>query len=120
MAILSVRADTLAVGESRGFSALEDVRDSSARVAALGDDLGEAPAAGAAGDFCEEALSPVADMAGDVADDVAAAGQRTASIMSVSSAEKTEPCTWTIQLSKCIRLCSQPVSSLRLSKQCCC
>ena len=90
VAILSTRADTRALGESLGLRALEEVNDSSARAAAfVGDERGEEPEVGAAGDFRGEALSAGADVAADVA----ATGQRTASIMSVSSAENTEPCT---------------------------
>lgn len=79
MAIFSACADTLAVGEFFGLSALEDVIDVSARAAALGEERGD-PAA--AGGTRREAASA----------DVAAAGQRTASIMSMSSAENTKPC----------------------------
>ena len=61
MAILSARAETLALGESLGLSALEEVNESSARAAALGDERGEAAAARAAGAFRGEAscVSPV-------------------------------------------------------------
>ncbi len=79
MAIFSACADTLAVGEFFGLSALEDVIDVSARAAALGEERGDpAPVGGPSREV--------------VSADVAAAGQRTASIMSVSSAENTKPC----------------------------
>ena len=79
MAIFSACADTLAVGEFFGLSALEDVIDVRARAAALGEERGDPAAGGGPSKEVESA-------------DVAPAGQRTASIMSVSIAEKTKPC----------------------------